>query len=110
MLYCLSLLGIDIPSESQDPERLIKMLEEEFSAIPVNLAGRKVEDLLNASEMEDPNCLISMQLLMGLWTPCYGLGHQLLLPVVSTKVTISPKSRVFRWQIVSFCINTTKFL
>ena len=84
LLECLGMLHMHFPPENEWP----KLLEDEMKTFESRLKDRPLTDLLNAPPMTNSQHKLAMQLLSGLWTPCYSLGYQLLLSIVSVKVCI----------------------
>ncbi len=79
----LELLAITFPD---DESELQKLLEQELQESIENLKHQDLDDLLNAAEITDPHQLAVLNLLMGMWTPCYVGGLPLLLACVSIKL------------------------
>ena len=78
------MLGIEFPPEDQ----LERTLQEGLKEVIINLRGRKICDLVHEKEIEDPNLILAMNLMSGIWTSNYNLGNQVLMSNISAKVKI----------------------
>ena len=80
----LSLLGVEMPD---DEEKARAMLARESELLPVNLAGRRVEDLIDAPLLEDPALCVVQRLLVSTFPVGYVLhpmiGSALVVKLVN---------------------------
>lgn len=79
----LALFNIQFPD---DETQLQALLSEELKQIRINLKERKIKELIESPEMTDPQAIATMNLLLGLWTPCFVVGLQTLLMVANVKM------------------------
>ena len=78
----LRLLGIDFP---EDEPSLQQLMAQGFAEIDTLLAGRSMQDIMEAPEMEAPEDLAAMDLLLGMCYATYLAGQETLYAVAMLK-------------------------
>jgi predicted ATPase/GAF domain-containing protein len=84
----LALFGIKLP-ESPDAQQAA--LGEELAAVGANLAGRKIEELIDAPSISDPDMQVVLELLVELTAGVSLLGPVMLAVTIVKQVNISLK-------------------
>ncbi|MDI1475976.1 AAA family ATPase [Polyangium sp. y55x31] len=82
----LALFGVEIP-ESEEARKAL--LAREMEAVAANLGERRIEDLVNAPEMTDPERRAVQKLLIFLTSPAYYEGPTFIALVALKQVDIS---------------------
>jgi PAS domain S-box-containing protein len=78
----LRLLGIDFP---EDTAALQQLVVQGFGEIEALLAGRSMQDIMQAPEMKSPEDLAAMELLLGMSYATYLAGQEALYAVAMLK-------------------------
>jgi predicted ATPase/signal transduction histidine kinase/tRNA A-37 threonylcarbamoyl transferase component Bud32 len=85
-LAVLKLLGIEIPDQPTQSD-----LQMELEEVRANLAGKRIEDLINLPEMQDPIHLAAMRILSMVAGAAYNAIPELLPLIVYKQVNLSVK-------------------
>ena len=84
----LKLFGIDIP-DVDDMAQQQAALGAELAAVPENLAGRRIEELIDAAPMTDPDMRTALSLLVEFTPATSVISPFLLLTTIAKQVNIS---------------------
>jgi GAF domain-containing protein len=82
----LLLFGIELPEEEQARQAAAAA---ELSAVEKNLAGRRIQDLIEAPPMTDPEKLAVMKILVDVLVATYNTSPSLLVYVTAMQVNLS---------------------
>ncbi|AGP35590.1 AAA family ATPase [Sorangium cellulosum] len=82
----LALFGIELP---RSEEQVQAALDAELAEVPVNLGGRRIEDLAFAPALRDREALIVLRLLTNLSSPAYLTDARLAALVTAKQVNLS---------------------
>ncbi|KAL0477338.1 hybrid signal transduction histidine kinase dhkG [Acrasis kona] len=78
---CLQLLDIHIPTDDNDA--MDRRIQQEMNQVQINLAGRRIEDLIKEPEIHSQKDVAVISILVSIWAPCYALGYYRLLRLCS---------------------------
>ncbi|WP_437648422.1 AAA family ATPase [Sorangium sp. So ce362] len=104
----LRLLGFTLPDSEAERQACV---EAELSAVDKNLAGRRIEDLIDAPVMDDPERKALLQLLCDLTMPVFFARPELYQAIVLKQVNISLKHgssdvSAFAYLVYGFMLAT----
>lgn len=106
----LALLGVTLPETPEERQAAFGAWRAEVNA---SLGERRVEDLIHAKEMVDPERLLVMQLLGDLGIPVYSVDQSLYVPLVLKMVNLSlteGHSELSPFAYITYAFILTAFL